>query len=65
MSSTVRFTGNQFDNYGWLIGTCESSGSNINRAMVSAGWALAYRKFSTDYISDEEEAMAAKRGLWA
>ena len=65
LSNTVRCTGNQFDDYGRLIGTCESNGNNVNRVMVSAGWALAFRKFSTDYIGEEDSAQAAKRGLWS
>ena len=32
--------------------------------MVSQGWALAYRKYSTDYISQESSAKAARRGVW-
>ena len=65
LSGTVQCTGSQFDDYGRLIGTCESNGKNVSRAMVTAGWALAFRKFSTDYVNDEESAQAAKRGLWA
>ena len=33
--------------------------------MVRAGWALAYRRYASDYIADEQEAKAANRGLWA
>jgi endonuclease YncB( thermonuclease family) len=32
--------------------------------MVREGWALAYREYSTDYVPQEQEARAAKRGLW-
>ena len=65
LSGSVQCTGSQFDNYDRLIGTCESNSNNVSRAMVSAGWALAFRKFSTDYVSDEQSAQASKRGLWA
>ncbi len=33
--------------------------------MVSEGLALAYRRYSLDYIDQEAEAQAAQRGLWA
>src|SRR5512143_3038749 len=33
--------------------------------MVRAGLALAYRRYSTDYVDEETEARNAKRGLWA
>ena len=65
LSNTVRCTGEQFDNYGRLIGVCQSNGHNVNQKMVSAGWALAYRKFSTDYVSDEDTAQSAKHGMWS
>ncbi len=29
------------------------------------GLALAYRKYSKRYVPEEDEAKAAKRGLWA
>ena len=32
--------------------------------MVYTGWALAYRRYSTDYIDTEEGAKSAKHGLW-
>jgi endonuclease YncB( thermonuclease family) len=31
---------------------------------VSAGWALAYRRYSKDYVDAENEARRAKRGMW-
>lgn len=33
--------------------------------MVRQGWALAYRRYSKDYVGDENEAQAARRGMWA
>ena len=39
-------------------------GLDISCRLVAAGWALAYRRYSTDYIGAEEEAREAKRGMW-
>ena len=33
--------------------------------MVKNGWALAYRKYSRDYIDEEKEAKHKKMGMWA
>ena len=32
--------------------------------LVSNGWALAYRRYSTDYVAADEVAKSAKLGLW-
>ena len=47
------------------MGVCRANGKDINRAMVTAGWALAFRKFSSDYVSDETIAKTAERGIWS
>ena len=44
---------------------CFVNDKNINSLMVKRGWALAYRKYSKDYVNDEEEAKEKKIGLWA
>lgn len=36
----------------------------INSAMVEAGWAWAFRRYTTTYVPMENEARAAKRGVW-
>ncbi|HAD86580.1 MAG TPA: hypothetical protein DCG48_04390 [Rhodospirillaceae bacterium] len=33
--------------------------------MVRSGWAVAYRKYSMDYVAVEYAARVAKVGLWA
>ena len=40
-------------------------GPTLNDAMVRRGWALAYRRYSGDFIAAEEEAQRARRGMWA
>lgn len=53
------------DPYGRLIAKCFSpNGIDIGRRLVSSGWALAYRRYSKDYIDAESEARKAKRGIW-
>ena len=53
------------DRYDRLVVKCYSpNGVDIGRRLVSAGWALAYRRYSMDYVNAENEARLAKRGLW-
>jgi endonuclease YncB( thermonuclease family) len=53
------------DRHGRLVAKCFSpNGIDIGRRLVSAGWALAYRRYSTDYVDAEDEARKARRGLW-
>lgn len=38
---------------------------DLNKAMVARGWALAFRKYSTLYVAEEEQAKAIRLGIWA
>ena len=53
------------DQYQRVLGRCVAGTSDVNQAMVSLGYAVAYRRYSTDYVSAEESAKARKLGLWA
>ena len=64
-SQMVRCEGTKTDRYDRLIATCFTGGININAEMVLQGWALAYRRYSKDYVSAVREAQKAKRGMWA
>ena len=43
---------------------CRVAGRDVNAWIVEQGWALAYRKYSTDYAPHEAAAKAARRGVW-
>ena len=53
------------DRYNRYIGICYIGQINLNKWMVRNGYAIAYRKYSKDYIIDEEYAKKNKLGLWA
>lgn len=53
------------DKHGRTLARCSVGATDINRTMVATGYALAYRRYSMDYISAEESAKAAKRGIWS
>ena len=52
------------DRYGRLVAACSVAGTSISAWMVLEGWAVAYRRYSQDFIADEATARAAKRGIW-
>lgn len=53
------------DRHGRLVAKCFSSnGVDVGRRLVSAGWALAYRHYSMDYVDAEHAARKARRGMW-
>jgi endonuclease YncB( thermonuclease family) len=53
------------DQYDRVVAVCSHGATDLNAAMVQAGLALAYRHYSNDYVSDEDDARRAKRGMWA
>ena len=54
-----------YDDYGRALAICTVGGVELNRTMVVRGWALAFRKYSGSYVSDEESARASGRGIWS
>ncbi len=58
------------DRNGHLIATVypypkEKETVSFNKILVEHGYAWAYRKYSMNYVSDEEAARKQKKGLWA
>lgn len=53
------------DQHQRTLARCTVGGIEINRVMVSSGMAVAYRRYSTDYVSAEATAKLNKRGIWA
>ena len=52
------------DGYGRLVSQCFAGGFDLAAAMVRTGLALADRRYSQDYIGEEERAKSLKRGMW-
>jgi endonuclease YncB( thermonuclease family) len=52
------------DRYGRIVAVCRAGAINLNAWMVGQGWAVAYRRFSMDYVRDEGEAKQERKGLW-
>lgn len=61
----VRCTQVDVDKHRRIVARCTVNGTNVNRTMVASGYAVAFRHYSTEYVSAEESARVAKRGIWA
>ncbi|WP_417684748.1 thermonuclease family protein [Roseibium sp.] len=57
--------GNETDAYDRRIATCRAGGQNLNAEMIRSGHALAFRRYSTAYVMEEQAARLAGKGLWA
>ncbi len=53
------------DRYGRIVAICWVDGVDVGSELVRQGHALAYRKYSKRYVPEEEEAKAARAGVWA
>lgn len=53
------------DRYDRVIATCYSDELNVNAWMVGEGHALAYRRYSTRYLPEEEAAQKEAKGIHA
>ena len=60
----VTCKGDKRDRYKRLIAVCYVGNQDINAEMVRQGWALAYSRYSKDYVDDENAARIARKGLW-
>jgi len=52
------------DRRGRTVARCDVDGEDIQKWMVSNGWALAFVRISHDYEPDEKVAREAKVGMW-
>lgn len=60
----VNCEGRGNDTYGRLVAVCSADGFDLNKTMVEAGWATAFRRYSEDYVGVEAQAKAARLGIW-
>jgi endonuclease YncB( thermonuclease family) len=53
------------DRYGRTVARCTVAGRDVSAMMVQAGAAMAFIRYSTDYLAQERAAKAEARGLWS
>lgn len=47
------------------LAICFLEAEDIGAWLVGEGWAVAFRRYSTDYVAEEDGARAARRGIWS
>jgi endonuclease YncB( thermonuclease family) len=52
------------DDTGTIAARCKAGDTNLNESMVEAGWAVADPASAAPYGQLEQDAKAARRGLW-
>ena len=53
------------DRYGRTLAVCSVRDIvDLGEALVRAGYAVNYRRYTSDYLAAEHEARGARRGLW-
>ncbi len=62
---TVRCEERDRDRYGRTVAVCFVGDEDVSAWLVAEGWALAFRRYSTRYVPEEDKARAAGRGIWA
>lgn len=53
------------DRYQRIVATCSVADGDVGRYMVGSGLAVAYRKYSTAYVPEEEAAQTNGIGIWS
>ena len=53
------------DFFGRYLGVCYKNNLNINQWLVENGYAVAFIKYSKDYVKFEEIAKKNKAGIWS
>ena len=63
-NSKIRCISSSRDKYKRYLATCYKEKINLNKWMVRNGHAVAYKRYSKDYVRDEDFANENKLGLW-
>jgi endonuclease YncB( thermonuclease family) len=53
------------DRYHRIVAQCRLAGDDINAWLVASGWAVAFTRYSHNYVEQERQARAARRGIWS
>lgn len=62
---SVACEGTGRDRYRRTLAICRIADADLNEWMVRQGWALAYRRYSTEYVPAEDSARSNRLNLWA
>lgn len=62
---TVTCGGKTTDRYGRTVAICRANGVDLSASMVAAGMALAFVRYSSDYVPQEAAARSERLGMHA
>ena len=62
-TSDLTCTGHEIDQFGRLLAVCTTAGMDLGKLMVAQGWAIAFRRYSDNYVADQTRAQAGKLGM--
>ena len=63
-NSKIKCISSSKDRYKRFLATCFKNKINLNKWMVRNGNAVAYKRYSKDYVRDEAYAKENKLGVW-
>ena len=63
-NSKIKCISSSKDRYKRFLATCYKDKINLNKWMVRNGNAVAYKRYSKDYVRDEAYAKENKLGVW-
>ena len=63
--ATLSCQPHDLDRYGRVVAVCFNGNEDLNRWMVVTGWAVAYRRYSVDYVADEAAARGSQINIWS
>jgi len=63
--ATVSCQSRDLDRYGRIVAVCFKGDMDLNRWMVTSGWAVAFRRYSFDYVVDEDAARRSRINIWS
>ena len=63
-NSKIKCISSSKDRYKRFIATCYIDKINLNKWMVRNGYAVAYKRYSKEYVRDEEYAKENQLGIW-
>ncbi len=64
-NTPVRCESEGIDGVGRTVAICRACGIDLGQAMVGDGWAVAFTKYSANYVGAEAEAKRLGRGIWS
>jgi endonuclease YncB( thermonuclease family) len=63
--ATVRCEQRDIDRYGRVVAVCFKGAEDLDRWMVRNGWAVAFRRYSLNYVADENTARQNRINIWS